>query len=154
MATFLEEGFELEELEDDKVDVPIVQAEDDGPTFTAKVRLLPIKEYRKVFAKLNQQGGGFRQNKAAQDKVDKDYLERVVKGWEGLTVDNWNAICRDGNVLKAPEGVKPEDAVVKFSQEALFYLYRNTWPQDFGNKVFDVVQEGAAALEAEEEDLD
>lgn len=154
MATFLDEGFELEQLEDDVVDVPIIQAEESGPTFTVKVRILPIKEYRKVFAKLNQTGGGFRQSKAAQDKVDKDYLEKVVKGWSGLSVDNWNAICRDGNVLKAPEGVSSEDAVVKFSLDAAFYLYRNTWPQDFGNKIFDVVQEGAQALEDKEEDLD
>ena len=153
---FLPEGLELEEDDSNLVDCKIHQEEDDGPIFTVKVRILPVREYRKIFAKLQgRDTGGFRSNNAAQDKVDRDYLEKVVKGWSGLTVANWNSLVRDGKKIggeKAAAFEKKKEEI-PFSQEACFYLYRNTWPQDFGNKVFDLLQDGAAEEEEYEEDL-
>ena len=142
--SFLPEGLELEELSEDIVDVYVCQADDAGPAFKLKVRILPIKEYRSVFAKLQGQDttGGFRKGQANQDKVDRDYIKRVVKGWEGLTVKNWNDLVRDGKKLSGSKLTQFErtNAQIEFSEEAAFYLYRNTWPQDFGNKIFDVLQ--------------
>lgn len=153
---FLPEGLELEEDESNIVDCKIHQEEEDGPIFTVKVRILPVREYRKIFSKLQgKDGGGFRSTNAAQDKVDRDYLEKVIKGWRGLTIANWNALVRDGKKIggeNASSFAKKKEEI-PFSQEACFYLYRNTWPQDFGNKVFDLLQDGAAEEEEYEEDL-
>lgn len=149
-ASFLPTGYELEEVEDKIVDCPIIQADDLGPTFTVKVRLMPVKEYRKVFEKLNQQSntGGFRKSNTLNDKVDKDYLKRAVVDWSGLSCDNWNAICRDGRVLKGPKG-----GTIEHSEEACFHLYRNTFPSDFGDKVWEILKNGAEEQEEEESQL-
>lgn len=158
--SFLPEGLVLEEDADNTVDTLIIQVDESEPAFNIKVRTLPIKEYRQVFAKLNrQEGGSFRQTNALQDKVDRDYLKRVIAGWSGLTVDNWNAIVRDGKKLKvdpvlaAKAKADGKPVTIDYSDDVAFYLYRNTWPQDFGNKIFDVVQAGAAEQEEEEERL-
>lgn len=158
--SFLPEGLTLEESTDNVVETLIVQTDESQPAFKVNVRILPIKEYRQVFAKLQRQDtGGFRQNNAVQDKVDRDYLKRVISGWSGLTVDNWNAIVRDGKTLKvdpataAKAKADGKSVVIEYSDDVAFYLYRNTWPQDFGNKIFDVVQAGAAEQEEEEETL-
>tara|TARA_Y100000385_G_scaffold161498_1_gene167484 strand:- start:499 stop:975 length:477 start_codon:yes stop_codon:yes gene_type:complete len=154
--SFLPDGLELEENDDNLVDVYVCQADEAGPKFNLKVRILPIKEYRSVFAKLNQtEGGGFRKNQNNQDKVDRDYLRRVVKGWEGLTVSNWNEIVRDGRKLGGDKlsTFEKNQTEIEFSEDACFYIYRNTWPQDFGNKIFDILQAGAAEEEEYEEDL-
>lgn len=154
--SFLPDGLELEDIDDNLVDVYVCQADESGPKFSLKVRVLPIKEYRAVFAKLNQsEGGGFRKNQSNQDKVDRDYLKRVVKGWSGLTVSNWNEIVRDGRKLggEKMEEYAKQHTEIDFSDDACFYLYRNTWPQDFGNKIFDVLQAGAAEEEEYEEEL-
>jgi hypothetical protein len=153
---FLPEGFALEEADDKILPVTICQGTDEDPPFTVEVRVLPIKEYRAVYNKLNRgtEGGGFRQNKDAQDKVDRDYLNRVVKGWSGLTAGNWNYLVRDGKklVINASDSKTVKSQIV-YSQDAAFYLYRNTWPQDFGNKIFETVQAGALEQEEEEEEL-
>ena len=153
---FLPEGLELEEDEGNLVDCKIHQEEDDGPIFTVQVRILPVREYRKIFAKLQgRDTGGFRSTNAAQDKVDRDYLEKVIRSWSGLTVANWNSLVRDGKRIggsKAESFTKRKEEI-PYSKEACFFLYRNTWPQDFGNKVFDLLQEGAAEEEEYEEDL-
>ncbi len=158
--SFLPEGLTLEESTDNVVETLIVQTDESQPAFKVNVRILPIKEYRQVFAKLQRQDtGGFRQNNAVQDKVDRDYLKRVISGWSGLTVDNWNAIVRDGKTLKvdpataAKAKTDGKSVTIEYSDDVAFYLYRNTWPQDFGNKIFDVVQAGAAEQEEEEETL-
>jgi hypothetical protein len=153
---FLIEGLELVDNEEEVVPTTIVQSEDDGPAFVVDVRIMPIKEYRKVFSKLNrEQTGGFRANNSAQDKMDKDYLDRVIVSWKGLTIANWESIVRDGKKFEGPnvEKLRKSKAEIPHSPENAFYLYRNTWPQDFGNKIFDVVQAGAEAQEAEEEEL-
>lgn len=152
---FLPEGYALEDDDNKIIPVTICQGTDEDPPFVVDVRVLPIKEYRAVFAKLQKsQDGGFRQAKDAQDKVDRDYLNKVVRGWNGLTPGNWNYLVRDGKKLVVDSSltgnVKKE---IAFSAEAVFYLYRNTWPQDFGNKVFEAVQAGAAEQEEEEESL-
>lgn len=158
--SFLPEGLVLEEDSDNIVETVIVQTDESQPAFKVNVRVLPIKEYRQVFAKLQRQdSGSFRQTNALQDKVDRDYLKRVISSWSGLTVDNWNAIVRDGKHLKV-DAVTAEKAkrdgkpiMVDYTEDVAFYLYRNTWPQDFGNKIFDIVQAGAAEQEEEEEQL-
>ena len=154
---FLGEGLELVESDDRIEEVVIHQEDDAGPAFKVSVRILPIKEYRSVFAKLNNQNttGGARQSQAAQDKVDRDYLTRVVKGWSGLTLDNWEAIVRDGKKItgaKADE-MRKKNYEIPHSDDLSFYLYRNTWPQDYGNKVFDVVQAGATEDEEAEAEV-
>lgn len=150
---FIGEGLELVDSDDKLEDVVICQADDAGPAFKVKVRILPIKEYRTVFNKLNNvSGGGARQTQAAQDKVDRDYLQRVVKGWSGLTLDNWEMIVRDGRKIAGPkaEELRKKGHEIDHTDEVSFYLYRNTWPQDYGNKIFEVVQAGAAEQEEEE----
>ena len=147
---FLPEGVTFEEIptEDQLIPTNICQADDAGPAFSVNVRILPIKEYRAVFNKIKDNTGGFRQSNSANDKVDRDYLKRVIKGWSGLTLDNWNLIVRDGKKLSGPK-----NAEIQYSEDAAFYLYRNTWPQDFGNKIFEVVQAGAEEQEVEEEEV-
>lgn len=150
---FLPEGYALESADDKVIPVTICQGTDEDPPFVVDVRVLPIKEYRSVFAKLQRsQDGGFRQTKDAQDKVDRDYLDRVVKGWKGLTAGNWNYLVRDGKKLITENSVVAKKEI-GHSTDAAFYMYRNTWPQDFGNKIFEAVQAGAAEQEEEEEDL-
>lgn len=152
---FLPEGLELERSDEELVPVNICQADDDGPSFVVQVRMLPIKEYRKVFRRLQQDQGGFRQNNSQQDKVDRDYLDKVVVGWDGLTIANWNALVRDGKKITGDnvDEFEKKKAEIPHSSDAAFYVYRNSWPQDFGNKVFEVVQQGAEEEYEEEEDL-
>lgn len=150
---FLGEGLELVESEDRIEEVVIHQEDDAGPAFKVLVRILPIKEYRSVFAKLNNTStGGARQSQAAQDKVDRDYLTRVVKGWSGLTIANWEAIVRDGKKITGVKAdqMRKSNYEIPHSDDLSFYLYRNTWPADYGNKVFDTVQAGANEQEQEE----
>lgn len=147
---FLPEGFEFEDIEMEPIPVPIITADDDGPTFTVLVNALPIKEYRSIFSRITRQDttGGARQTQANQDRTDRDYLVKVVAGWTGLTIANWNALVRDKRVLKGPK-----NGEISHTDELSFYIYRNTWPQDYGNKIFEVVQAGAAAAEETEEAL-
>lgn len=153
---FLPDGLELEDKGSETVPIGICQAEDDGPEFKIQVKVLPIKEYRKIYKRLQSDDGGFRSNNSAQDKADRDYIDKVIAGWSGLTVANWNRIVRDGKTLGGAKVAEmaAKKAEIKFSAEAAFYLHRNTWPQDFGNKVFKAVQEGAEAAEEDEGNSD
>ena len=147
-VSFLPSGFTIEQAEDKVLDCHIVQADPLGPAFVCKIRQMPVKEYRKVFEKLNanQSGGGFRNKTAQNDKVDRDYLKRAIIDWTGLTVENWNAICRDGNVLNGPK-----EGLIQYSEDAAFYLYRNTFPSDFGDPIWETLKNGAEEQEQEEE---
>ena len=157
---FLPDGLDFADIAEDTVPTTIVQAEDDGPAFVVNVRVLPIKEYRNIFAKITRgQEGGFRQNQAAQDRVDREYLNKVITSWSGLTPANWNAIVRDGRKVAisaetlAKSKAEKKAIVIEYSEDAAFYLYRNCWPASFGNRVFDVEQEGAEAAEKEEAEV-
>lgn len=154
--SFLPDGLELEEASDVVESVPIVQADEAGPVFTVQVKILPLKEYRAIFNKLNTANvGGTRQSQQLQDKVDRDYLTRVIAGWSGLTLDNWEAIVRDGKKFTGPKAdkMRKDNEELSFTTERAFYLYRNTWPQVFGNPIFDKLQEGATQAEAEESNV-
>lgn len=149
-VSFLPKGFTLEDSDDKVLDCQIVQADPLGPPFIVKVRQMSVVEYRKVFDKLNKgnQTGGFRSNKALNDKVDRDYLKRAVVGISGLTVDNWNSIVRDGHKLKAVD----KNAEIEYSEDLIFYLYRNTFPSDFGDPIWETLKNGAE--EQEEKDAE
>lgn len=146
--SFLPKGVSVEENKK-VLDCHICQADPLGPAFVVKVNQIPVKLYRKIFDKLNKgnQGGGFRTNQAQNDRVDKEYLKVSIDSWSGLTLKNWNSIIRDGNMLTGPE-----DAEIECSEEAKFYLYRNTFPSDFGDPVWETLKSGAE--EQEEDDKD
>lgn len=148
-VSFLPSGFKIEDADEKVLDCHIVQADPLGPSFVCQIRQMPVKEYRKVFEKLNanQSSGGFRNKSAQNDKVDRDYLKRAVVSWSGLTTDNWNAICRDGKKL-----VGPKDGVIEYSEDAAFYLYRNTFPSDFGDPIWETLKNGAEEQEDKEDD--
>ena len=153
---FLPEDLELAAANVDTIPVTICQAEDDGPAFVVDIKQLPVKEYRKIFQKQQAQAsGGFRASKNAADKSDKEYLEKVCAGGSGLTVANWEFIVKDGRGLTGDNIAvwRKEKKEIPVNQDVLFYLYRNTWPDDFGNKIFEVVQGNAAELEEDEDDL-
>jgi hypothetical protein len=146
---FLPSGFELEDASDKTIDCFVCQVDDLSPPFTLQIKIIPIKEYRKIFEKLNKQDtGGFRKSNSLNDKVDRDYLRRVVSGWSGLSTENWNSLVKDGRVLKGPK-----NGTIEYSEDACFYIYRNSWPDDFSNKIFDVLKSGAEEQEEEEEKL-
>jgi hypothetical protein len=139
-VSFLPKEFTFEDAEDKVIDCQIVQADPLGPAFVVKVRQMQVAEYRKVFEKLNKgnQTGGFRSNKTLNDKVDRDYLKRAIVDWSGLTPDNFNAICRSGKKL-----VGPKDGEIQYSEDVAFYLYRNTFPSDFGDPIWETLKNGA-----------
>lgn len=145
-VSFLPTGFSIEDADEKVLDCHIVQDDPLGPAFVCKIRQMPVKEYRKVFEKLNQNqnAGGFRRNTAQNDKVDREYLKRAIVDWSGLTIDNWNAICRDGKKLTGPKGGE-----IAYSEDAAFYLYRNTFPSDFGDPVWETLKNGAEEQEDE-----
>lgn len=147
-VSFLPKGFNIEEDDTKPLNCQIIQADPLGPAFVVHVRKMPVVEYRKVFDKLNKgnQTGGFRSNKALNDKVDRDYLKRAVVGISGLTVDNYNAIVRDGNKLVLEKGID-KNTEIQYSEDLIFYLYRNSFPSDFGDMIWETLKNGAEEQE-------
>lgn len=146
---FLPSGFGLDDVDNEATeDCFIVQADDLGPSFVCELRPITLKEYRKIFDKMNpqQQTGGFRKNTSLSKKVDREYLTRILGGWRGLSVKNWNSIVKDGKVLTGP----PE-GVIEFSVDAAMYIYENAWPDSFSNILWNHVKEGAEEQEVEQE---
>jgi len=148
-VSFLPKGFELEEVDDPVIECPIIQVDELGPVFVVFVKQMPVKRYKKIFEKLSNQptSGGFRKNKSLDDKVDRDYLREVISGWRGLTVDNFNGFVKSGMVLKGPK-----EGEIEYSEDAAFFCYRNSFPSEFGDKLWDTLKNGAEEQEAEDKD--
>jgi hypothetical protein len=151
MSGIFPEGFTSVERGVEDVKVDLIQDDPSGPVWRVTVRPLSIKEYRKIFSKGQRTdgGGGFRQQSAQQDRVDKEYLGKVVIDWEGCTCANWNALLKDGKKLVPPAG--KENAEIAFTDDLMFYVYRNTWPADVADPIFNAVKNGVEEQEAEEE---
>ncbi len=147
------EGSKHVDREDGPVPVDLIQADSAGPTWRVHVETLPIKDYRRIFSKGKPEGGGgFRQNNATQDRTDKEYLTKVIGGWEGCTFTNWNALIKDGKTLEPPTGGKFSDEI-EFTQDLMFYLYRNSWPVDVADPIFDAVKNGVDKQEEAEAEV-
>lgn len=154
--SFLPEGLSIGDDKDIVETVTICQAEDDGPAFELDIKVLPIKEYRKIFRRLNTADNATaRQQQTMQDKVDKDYLAKVVSAGRGLTVANWEFVVNDSKGLSGDDIDKwrEQKKEIEVTPNVIFYIYRNSWPQNFGNKIFDVVQGNYDDALEDEEDL-
>lgn len=154
--SFLPEGLSVGESKDVVETITICQADDAGPVFELDVKVLPIKEYRKIFRKLgNADNANPRAQQTLQDKVDKDYIAKVIKGGRGLTVANWEETVCDGKGLEGDDidEWRKTNREIEVTTDVVFYLYRNSWPQNFGNKIFETVQGGFQEAEEDEDDL-
>lgn len=153
-------GISFVECDHTPIDVPICQEEGE-PQFIVKVRNLPVRRYQAIFAKLSRfQGAGFRKQQQESSKVDREYLEEVIEGWEGCTPKNWTFVCRDGKALRIEDEVTGKDVTaertaqhwpIPFDIDMMIHLYQNSWPDSFGNLIFQAVKGEIDKAEAEEQ---
>ncbi len=157
-------GLQLEDEAPEFVEgqeVFICQAEGQPP-FKLKIRRLPVRRYKAIFAKLQRvQGAGFRAASREAQKVDREYLEEVIEGWSGLTIPNWREVVSDGKAIRFrdDEGKDITDKKIaekfeiEFDLDYLVYVYENSWPDTFANPIFQYVKEGAEKADSEEGQL-
>lgn len=156
--SFFPEGLDREDDERPPAEVPLVKAESDGPWFTLLVNRISMEEFRSISSALQSQPRGMRPGSSAAKKAAQQwterYLKRVLAGWRGCTLANWESICRDGKTFAGPrvQQMRKDKTEIDFSHEAAVYLHENTWPEHFSEPLLEALKAGVDEQTAEDDE--
>lgn len=149
---FLPDGLTLVESDDRTTDVEIT-TDKAGKTFTIEVRRLNPSEFQRVARQLgNGVPPGVRPGSAAAERAEAKVMEnlakRVIVGWSGLSIENFETCDASGRKVDVGEGA--EDVEIPYSVEAAAYLLRNSWGSDLVDPILAAVKSKAEEQEADE----
>jgi hypothetical protein len=156
MGSFLPEGLELVPRAARSVNVKICRAHAKGPTFRVLVNVVALEDYGKI-SKGVQSASGVRPGSEAEKALHMDWAERyarrVIAGWEGCTVLNFEAINRAKTEIGGASRAKMiEDNVeIPFSIEGAAFLIINSFNDEFFAKIDAAARKGIGDLEDEDE---
>lgn len=148
---FLPTGMSLSEPEDTTKQVEIC-TDVNGVTFTVEVKKLSPSQFQAVARQLGQGvPKGVKPGSPAAERAEttimRNLSRKIVVGWEGLTVDNFEECDASGRKVELGESA---DASVEipFSHEAAAYLFVNSW----GAKIVDPILEAVRTAAEKDED--
>jgi len=144
----LPEGLSFVRAEREPVWVDIIQSDLTKPKFRVKVGQLSVDRFKRLLSKSTLPAGVRPNSKAAEQHAHQfnvKYCKTVVLGWEGLTVENLEAILAGDDVLAgdALEEWRESGREMQHSNELAVYLHENTWAENYSNKIFEALQAGA-----------
>ena len=165
------DGIELVEGDaDPELEVSICQADPDGPEFRCLVSIPPNEEYSAIYQKAQREKetrgiagvGGFRA-KEAEDEVkqidavaEREYTDKILKGWHGLTIKNWEALnasrLRLNGTPEAIAAARAKNVEIPFSPKLAFILHKSANPIKFRNVIFNAIMNGHAVVARREAD--
>jgi len=156
--SFLPEGLSLVDKEREPIPVQITRADPSGPPFIVYVNPLSVGEFKDISKQLQRSSPkGFRPGSKAADKWEMEFAERyckrVVVDWSGLTGPNFDDINAGSLTIgegEAKQAFYAAGGQIEHSLEAAIYLHTNTWPETYGDKIFEALQKGAEDQEADE----
>lgn len=142
----------LVDSNDRSTDVEIT-TDKNGTTFSIEVRRLNPSEFQRVARQLGKGvPPGVRPGSAAAERAESKVMEnlakRVMIGWSGLTIENFESCDASGRKVKV--GKDAESAEIPYSVEAAAYLLRNSWGSDLIDPILAAVKSKADEDEAEE----
>lgn len=153
---FLPDGLEREDDARPALRVSLVKAELDGPWFRLHVNRISMEDFRAISQSLGQTPRGMRPGSSAARKLqqqwEEKYLKKVLADWDGCTLANWEAVCRDGKRFAGPKAdeMRRTKACIPFSLEAAVYLSQNSWGEHFAEPILEALKTSAEDLEEED----
>lgn len=149
-------GLSLVRTEREPLAIRICQAESAGPAFFVSVARLSIERFRKLAGKMTLPQGIRVGSKAArehQQSWEELYCRTVILGWTGLTLQNFESLLAGEDAVGGIDvnEWKKANRELPFSQDLALYIYRNTWADRFGDRIFTALRDGADQ-DVEEED--
>lgn len=148
----LPSGLNFVEQNAEPLPVQICKASPDGPWFTVFVNRLSVARFRDLVSKNNAPAGIRAGSKAAKEyaaKFEEAYVKAVVADWEGLTIDNFEFLLPDRKIGgDAADKFREEGNEMAFTVNLGALIYRETWSDQFGDKLFAALKEGVDEDEA------
>lgn len=152
----LPSGLSFVEKTSEPIPVQICKASPDGPWFTVYVNRLSVGRFRDLVSKNNAPSGirsGSKAAKEYQAKFEEAYCKAVIADWDGLTINNFEFLLPDRKIGgEAAEDFRREGKEMAFSVDLAAMLYRETWSDQFGDRIFAVLKEGVDEDEAERQE--
>lgn len=149
----LPSGLSFVESSSEPLPVQICKASPDGPWFTVHVNRLSVGRFRDLVSKNNAPSGirtGSKAAKEYQSKFEEAYCKAVIADWEGLTIANFEFLLPDRKIGgDTAEDFRSNDKELEFTVPLAALVYRETWSDQFGDKLFAALKEGVDEDEAE-----
>lgn len=155
--SLLPEGLQLVKEELDPIPVRICQDNPTGPWFIVHVEPIAVDKFKRLLTKSSPPSNVRAGSKAAQEhtaKFERMYCKAVVRGWEGLTVDNFESLLAGQESLTGDSMEEWREAgkEIPFSVDLCVYLYQNSWAEKFSNPIFTAIQERGSEDQDEEDE--
>ena len=154
--SMLPSGLELLDAPD-FVPLRICKADPDGPWFTVSIKRISVGQFRALAQRHAAPAGvkpGTRAGQQHEAKFVEAFTRAVIEGWEGLTLENWEAMFPGARIGGESQGEwRKSQKQIPYTPELAAHIYAKAWPDRFGDLVLQTIREGAEAEEGADLDL-